>query len=104
MEFEIQYTQEQEEFRQEVRAWLADHAKMPPELGAWPRFEVDVTKEQWDWKMSVRREVGHKGWLFPTMPKEYGGGGLSPDHEMVLSEELARYDMPLERMTAVAGM
>ncbi len=104
MEFATKYTSEQEEFRKEVRSWLEENAKMPSELGEWPRFEVDVTQEQYDWKMSVRRKLGHKGWLFPTMPKEYGGGGLSLDHEMILSEELTKYDMPLERMTAVAGM
>lgn len=104
MEFEVQYTKEQEEFRKEVCAWLEENGKMPPELGEWPRFEADVTPEQHRWKMELRRKLGHKGWLFPTMPKEYGGGGLSLDHEMILSEELTKYDTPFERKTAVAGM
>ena len=32
-----------------------------------------------------------KGWLYPTYPKEYGGGGLTPDHETILQEEFQRY-------------
>lgn len=104
MEFETQYTKEQEEFRKEVREWLEANGKMPPELGEWPLDERKVTREQWKWKLELRRKLGQKGWLFPTMPKEYGGGGLTVDQDIVISEEQADYELPNERKTAVAGM
>ena len=36
MDFELQYTTEQEEFRKEVRSWLEQNAKVPEELGELP--------------------------------------------------------------------
>src|SRR5438552_12199791 len=94
MEFELQYTEEQEEFRKEVRAWLEEHGKMPTELGEWPLHDRDVTDEQVGWSREFYRNLGHKGWFYPLMPKEYGGGGLTLDHDIIIKEELARYDVP----------
>lgn len=106
MEFEIQYTSEQEEFRKEVQAWIeANVGEYPKDkLGEWPLNETDVTIEQWQWKLDIRRKLGNKGWLFPTMPKEYGGGGMTLDKELILGEELEKFDLPNERKTAIAGI
>jgi hypothetical protein len=85
MDFEPAYTPEQETFRAEVRAWLAGHA--PVVEGSrdsdenYPKFR------------QFGRELGANGWLRPTAPVEYGGGGLSVDHAIVLGEELDRYDL-----------
>jgi alkylation response protein AidB-like acyl-CoA dehydrogenase len=35
-----------------------------------------------------------KGWTAPTWPKEYGGGGLSPDEARVLQQELRVQKLP----------
>jgi alkylation response protein AidB-like acyl-CoA dehydrogenase len=90
MDFELHYTEEQEAFRAEVRAWL--EANMPRvEL---PPDTADLTEEHYAIGRAFRRQLGAKGWLAPTWPKEFGGGGLTPDHAVVLNEELARYDTP----------
>ena len=34
--------------------------------------------------------MAEKGWLEPTYPKEYGGGGLTGDHETIIDEEFAK--------------
>ena len=34
--------------------------------------------------------LADKGWLYPTYPKEYGGGGLSGEHETIIQEEFRR--------------
>ncbi len=104
MEFAMQYTPEQEEFRKEVRAWLDENVTDLEVLKSWPKEERDVTLEQYQWKLDLRRKLGQKGWLFPTMPVEYGGGGLSLDKEMILAEETDEYDLPNERKTAIAGI
>ncbi len=104
MEFDTTYSPEQEKFRKEVREWLEANAKMPPELGELPRSEREMTRDQWEWKKEFRRKLGYKGWLFPTMPKEYGGGGLTVDHDLVIKEELAAYTEIRSRQTAVAGL
>ncbi|MBI4497269.1 MAG: acyl-CoA dehydrogenase family protein [Chloroflexi bacterium] len=94
MNFELRYTKAQEDFRQEVRDWLDANAHMPPALGAIPLESMDTTREQWEWIREFYRKLGHQGWFYPTMPKEYGGGGLSLDHEIIIQEELARYKVP----------
>ena len=32
--------------------------------------------------------MGEKGWTMPTVPKEYGGGGLNKEEVKILNEEL----------------
>lgn len=94
MDFEMRYTPEQERFRGEVREWMDVHAGRPPGLGDFP-FEVEyMTREQWEWIREFHRELGAKGWFYPMMPAEHGGGGLTMDHDIILKEELLRYKVP----------
>ena len=79
MDFAYHYTEEQERFRAEVSAWLDANVPSEPALAtggaAWER---------------LRLELGEKGWLAPTLPVEQGGAGLTPDHAVVVLEELDR--------------
>ncbi len=87
MDFEPAYTAEQEAFRAEVRAWLEEHV---------PRIEGDPdSDENYPKYRELGRKLGEKGWLTPTAPVEYGGGGLSVDHAIILGEEIDRYDLTL---------
>ena len=90
MDFEVHmtYTEEQERFRKEVREWLEAHAPKTKEererlVGAGARGNTPWT-----------RLLGEKGWYVPTAPKELGGGGLTPQHAVVLNEELGRLGLP----------
>ena len=94
MDFDFTFTPEHEEFRKEVRAFLEEHGKMPAELGKVPLEIEDMTRGQYDWGREFRRKIGAKGWLFPTWPKQYGGGGLSSTHDLIIQQELAGYDIP----------
>ncbi|MQF48544.1 hypothetical protein FIM08_01375 [SAR202 cluster bacterium AC-647-N09_OGT_505m] len=94
MDFTIQYTKEQEDFRQEVRGWMEENAQYPPELGEIPLEDGDVSREMWEWSVEFQRKLGAKGWLFPLDSKEYGGGGLTPDHDLIIQEELGRVEYP----------
>jgi alkylation response protein AidB-like acyl-CoA dehydrogenase len=94
MDFEYHYSSTQEEFRKEVAAFL--DANLPPD---WPRphFSGDnahIGKDTLQWAKQMRRKMGEKGWLFPTWPKEYGGGGLPPEYDVVIQEEIAKRRMP----------
>ncbi|MBI2855362.1 MAG: acyl-CoA dehydrogenase family protein [Chloroflexi bacterium] len=94
MRFEWSYTREQEGFRKEVRAWLKENAvgiKAPPD-------PQDLTYEQFQKNMAFQRRLGKKGWYAPTWPKEYGGGGLTPDLVLVLQEELTAAIPNLENL------
>ncbi|MCX6022219.1 MAG: acyl-CoA dehydrogenase family protein [Chloroflexi bacterium] len=94
MEFELQYTPEQEAFRKEVHAWLEANAVMPASLGEVPLDEMDTTPDQWAWTREFHRKLGAKGWLYATMPTQYGGGGMELGHDIVLKQELGRFKYP----------
>ncbi|MBF8266854.1 MAG: hypothetical protein HW388_362 [Dehalococcoidia bacterium] len=103
MEFEITLTTGQEGFRKEVQAWLEANARMPAALGKMPLENKDVTRAQWQWGNQFTRKLGAKGWLAPTLPKEYGGGGLSVDQASILQEEMARHDVSGGQLPHVVG-
>ena len=80
MDFKPSYTPEQEAFRKEVRAWAETHV---------PKTEGDPDSlENYQKMRQVGRDLGAKGWLRPTAPKEYGGGGLNFEQSVILNEEL----------------
>ena len=84
MDFEPQYTPEQEEFRQEVKAWMKDNV---PSGIVHPADPIDLTEEQYQMRREFGRRLGAKGWLWATAETKYGGGGLDVDHAIVLEEE-----------------
>ncbi len=82
-----------ESFRAETRAWLEENC--PPSMRT-PMVEEEtvwggrnVTFKNPESKLWLER-MGAKGWTCPTWPKEYGGGGLSKEENMVLQDELRR--------------
>ncbi|MBF8266962.1 MAG: hypothetical protein HW388_470 [Dehalococcoidia bacterium] len=95
MDFKPEYTKEQEEFRKEVRAWVEENARYPEELGPIPLSSGDMSREMWLWGRDFQRKLGAKGWYYPTYPKEYGGGGLSGDKDIIIKEELRRVEHPV---------
>ena len=93
MDFDVNvtYTTEQEDFRQEVRAWLEEN--IPEEMKD-PIDGRDFTDEQFNWWREKIKEVAAKGWLYPTFPKEYGGGALTAEYDTILEEEFTRHQIP----------
>ncbi|MEJ7936024.1 acyl-CoA dehydrogenase family protein [Sphingobium sp. AN558] len=76
-----------EQFREEVKAFLADHAPArPPHIRArsWAGFDADFS-----------RALGSRGWLGLTLPTRYGGGGKGPFARFVLVEELLAIGAPV---------
>ena len=78
MDFEYRYTKEQRRFRDEVAAWL-DAVLSELESEALPDSGA---------ARALRRKLGEAGWLVSSLPREYGGAGLSPDLETALFDEL----------------
>ena len=92
MDFEPTYTAEQEAFRTEVQDWLSSNI---PGGIQHPADSIDLTYEQYQLRRELGRRLGDKGWLWPTAPEEYGGGGLTVDHSVVLEEEIDGYNLSL---------
>ena len=87
MDFAYTYTKDQEEFRQEVRTWLGEN--IPENMKA-PVDRLDLSEEHYTFWRAMHKVLADKGWLYPTYPKEYGGGGLSGEHETIIMEEFER--------------
>ena len=78
-----------EEFRIEASTWLKDNMSYaPPNYGAiLPPTMVD---QGVDWQEKLFED----GWAGIHWPTEYGGKGLTPDHQAIWLEECARADVP----------
>jgi len=92
MDFEVTYTDEQQRFRREVRAWLEKN--VPVDVKRTPVSTEDNYRRYTDLR-ALGRKLGAKGWLYPTAPVKYGGGGLDVDHAIILEEEVDRFDLSL---------
>jgi alkylation response protein AidB-like acyl-CoA dehydrogenase len=86
MDFAIEDTPEQSAFRAEVHAFLA--ASISPKLAHFAD-PYDMSLEQYELRRDLGRRLGARGWLYPSMPKEYGGGDLSAEKVAILTDELA---------------
>ena len=87
MDFKLPYSKEQEDFRREVREWLASNIQEDMRC---PVDRLELTDELYTYWRDMHQQLAAKGWLYPTYPKEYGGGGLSGNHETILIEEFER--------------
>ena len=83
---------EVEAFRREARSWLEEN--YPQSL----RRDAEATQEAimmgglkptGDLKLWKDR-MAAKGWGAPTWPKQYGGGGLTPQEARILQDEMVR--------------
>ncbi len=88
---EFRFTQEQEDFRQEVRAFL--RSVLP---SGWKGVYPDAYfhDEYWDFIRQFTAQLVEKGWLTITWPREYGGQALPQLLQTVYNEELAYHRAP----------
>lgn len=91
MDFAVQQDPGMEGFRQEVSAWLDAHAPMGVRV---PLEGALATPEVREWAGRFQRQLADLGWVVPSWPRAYGGGGLSPDHDMIVREELDSRSVP----------
>ncbi|PCH59120.1 MAG: acyl-CoA dehydrogenase [SAR86 cluster bacterium] len=80
-------------FRDSARQWLEENC--PPSMRT-PMVQDEIV---WGGRNAVFKnpeskvwleKMAAKGWTCPTWPSEFGGGGLSRDEAIVLSQELGR--------------
>jgi alkylation response protein AidB-like acyl-CoA dehydrogenase len=86
MNFAIEDSAEQSAFRTEVRTFFAKN--IPPNLEH-SVDPCDMTFEQYQLRRDLGRALGKQGWLYPSMPKEYGGGELSAENVAILADEMS---------------
>ena len=83
-----------ESFRRDVSSWL--EANVPAAMRTPERSEKDIcwggrdfVFQSDDQKAWLDAAAG-KGWTVPDWPKEYGGGGLSPEESKILKSEMKK--------------
>ncbi|HTU96046.1 MAG TPA: acyl-CoA dehydrogenase family protein [Solirubrobacteraceae bacterium] len=73
-------------FREELRAWLADHE---------PGREPDAEDANYEWRVDFQRSLARDGWAAVHWPPEYGGRGATLTQSAIFFEELGRAGAPL---------
>ena len=83
-----------DKFRAETKKWLDENCPPSMRSGADPSIPID---EVWGGRNAEYKNpesklwldrMGEKGWTMPTVPKEYGGGGLNKEEVKILNEEM----------------
>ncbi len=88
-----------EDFRLRARAWLAEN--MPPARpGTWDRGD-DVRRAE---EKVLQRTLWDGGFAGICFPAEYGGLGLSVEHQRAFTEESLPYDMPFSLNVPTLGI
>jgi alkylation response protein AidB-like acyl-CoA dehydrogenase len=88
---DLNYSAEEERFRDEVRAWLA--ANLPKD-GESLHNESENMDEWMAFLKSWQRKLYDAGWSGISWPKEYGGRGATIIEELIFTEEMARARAP----------
>lgn len=83
----LDFTPEEEAFRQEVRAFIAE--TYPADLAAKQRNQEPLVRDDY---MSWHKVLAKKGWIAPSWPVEFGGTGWSAAQKYIWAEEIARAD------------
>jgi alkylation response protein AidB-like acyl-CoA dehydrogenase len=94
---EIKFTDAEEAFRREARAWL--EANKPRE----GRPEIADLKARRAYDMAWQRKMFDAGWAGINWPKEFGGRGASLMEQLVWYEEYAKVGAP-EVNTGFVGL
>ncbi|MDH4984668.1 acyl-CoA dehydrogenase family protein [Aminobacter anthyllidis] len=86
---DLNYTEEQKAFRQEVRSWLEKHVPGKP----LPSF--DASREGFEAHRAWERVLADGRWGMVTWPESYGGRGLDLIQWLIFEEEYYRAGAPL---------
>jgi alkylation response protein AidB-like acyl-CoA dehydrogenase len=86
---DLRYTEEEQAFRAELRAWLAD---------AVPSLPPEPDPDNWDARRAYdtgwQRMLYDAGYAGINWPKEYGGRGATPTEHLIFIEETERARAP----------
>ncbi len=85
---QLQYTERQQAFRAEVRAWMAAHVPKTP-------LVTLECREGFDQHVAWERTLASGNWGMVTWPEDYGGRGLDLIEWLIFEEEYFRAGAPL---------
>lgn len=80
-------------FRSRARTWLADNMpRLDPDAEPWEG--MDVGPDDAKRARQLQRMLFDGGFAGLCFPREYGGQGLTPEHQRAFTEESFDYEMP----------
>jgi alkylation response protein AidB-like acyl-CoA dehydrogenase len=89
---DLSYTDEEEQFRAELRGWLQDNI---PERWTRPGFWTGLDPDQsFTLRRDWERDKAKAGFAGIAWPKEYGGRGGTPGMKAIYDEEMVRARAP----------
>ncbi len=92
MALSLQFSPQDEAFREDVRAFLAEHLDADLQQAARRQTTVFADKDvAMRWQRILHE---HKGWAAPNWPKEFGGPGWSATERFIFNEECTRAGAP----------
>ena len=86
---DLSFTPEEQQFREEIRAWVKDH--LPKEISHKVHNALELTRDD---MQGWARILGKKGWLGYGWPKEFGGPGWTAIQRHLFEEETALAGAP----------
>lgn len=89
---DLAFTQEDEQFRAEIRAWIAGN--LPGGWGGPAHKEPKTFEERLEVARMWERKLADAGWVGFSWPREYGGRGATMTQQIVFHEEMARARAP----------
>ena len=87
LKMKINFTNEQNVFRDEVRAWLESNVPKTP-------LKSLDTKEGFEQHREWEKTLNQGNWSMVTWPKDYGGRGLDLIQWLIFEEEYYRAEAP----------
>jgi alkylation response protein AidB-like acyl-CoA dehydrogenase len=96
---DLRFSDEENEFRQEVRRFLADN--LPDDVRQRTAEAIHASKDD---LVAWTRILNRKGWAVPHWPVEHGGTGWSPTKLYIFQEETQRHaGTPADRVRCHDG-
>ena len=88
---DLNLTPQEQQFRDEFRAWLASNAPV-----GWEdqHGRSEGSRERFDFLRSWQKKMYEAGWVGIHWPKEYGGRGATLVEQTIFIEEMARQSAP----------
>src|SRR5579872_3324516 len=90
---DLDFSTEDEAFRQELRSWLAANLPSVHDGGGSIDDKLGVLHEGpggWERRLKWHRKLNEGGWVGLSWPKEYGGRGATLLQSMIYEQELER--------------
>ena len=91
---EIDAIEDVEFFRSRARTWIVANLPLAKPVTGDEQESEDYDEAAWERARELQKLLYSGGFAGLCYPKEYGGQGLTPEHQNAFNEEVVGYEMP----------